>query len=98
VHNAVKHAGAKQITIRLAAVNGETVLSVKDDGIGLPSGVVEESKGMGLRIMRYRAGMIGGTLDIHNGLDGGAVVSCAFPTVESPAFSHPNRDQQTVRT
>jgi len=89
VHNAGKHAGAKQITIRLAAVNGNNVLSVMDDGIGLPSGAVDESKGMGLRIMQYRARMIGGTLKIGNGPDRGAIVTCAVPTAEWPVSSPP---------
>jgi PAS domain S-box-containing protein len=87
VHNAVKHAGAKQITIRLAAVNGDNVLSVMDDGIGLPSGTANEPKGMGLRIMQYRARMIGGTLDIRNNPDGGAIVTCLFPAAKQPAAS-----------
>jgi PAS domain S-box-containing protein len=87
VHNALKHAGAKQITIRLASVNGDTVLSVMDDGIGLPSGGINEPKGMGLRIMQYRARMIGATLDIRNGANGGAIVTCFFPAAELTAPS-----------
>ena len=89
VHNAVKHAKAKQITIRLAAVNGDIAVSVMDDGIGLPPGVANEPKGMGLRIMQYRARMIGGTLEIRNSPDGGAIVTCSVPAAEWPASSHP---------
>ncbi|HXI84297.1 MAG TPA: MASE1 domain-containing protein [Verrucomicrobiae bacterium] len=96
VHNAVKHAGAKQITIRLAAVNGDKVLSVMDDGIGLPSGGDNEPKGMGLRIMQYRARMIGGTLDVRNNVDGGAIVTCSFPAAKQPATSDPQPPVETV--
>jgi signal transduction histidine kinase len=88
VHNAVKHAGAKQITIRFSAVNGDNVLSVVDDGVGLPSGGGNEPKGMGLRIMQYRARMIGGTLDVRNSVDGGAIVTCSYPAVERSGSSH----------
>jgi hypothetical protein len=39
-----------------------------------------ENRGMGVRIMHYRARIIGGTLEIRVGLDGGTVVTCAVPT------------------
>lgn len=81
VHNAVKYASAKQITIRLATVKNDTILSVMDDGVGFPSGVLNEPKGMGLRIMQYRARMIGGTLEIRNGFDG-AIIICTLPAVK----------------
>jgi PAS domain S-box-containing protein len=94
VHNSAKHAAAKQISIRLATINGDTVLSVADDGIGLPSGVVNQPKGMGLRIMQYRARMIGGILDIrNNSLAGGTIVTCSFPTAERST----SLDQQPAR-
>jgi len=89
VHNAAKHAKAKEISIRLTAVNGDMVLSVMDDGIGLPSEAVGEPEGMGLRIMQYRARVIGGTLEIRSGPDGGTIVSCSFPSTERPAPPHP---------
>ena len=78
VHNAVRHAAARQIEIHLARVNGNIALTVNDDGIGLPPNV-SEAKGMGLRIMQYRARMIGGTLDCRNGPDGGTIVTCSVP-------------------
>jgi len=96
VHNAVKHAGAKQITIRLAAVNGDRILSVMDDGVGLPSGGRNEPKGMGLRIMQHRARMIGGTLDVRNNIDRGAIVTCSFPAAEHPATSQSPSPGQAV--
>ena len=89
IHNAVKHGEASQITIHLARVHGQGVLSVMDDGLGLPSAVPGESKGMGLRIMQYRAHMIGATLDVRNGPGGGVIVTCTFPTGERPESSDP---------
>ncbi len=88
VHNAIKHARAKQITVRLAAANGDIVLSIMDDGIGLPSGGVNQRKGMGLQIMQYRARMIGGTLEVRNSPDGGAMVTCSFPAAQWSLSSH----------
>jgi signal transduction histidine kinase len=81
VHNVVKHAQAKKIIINLATANGHIVLTVKDDGIGFPANV-DEKTGMGLQIMQYRAQMIGGKLEFHNGPDHGAIVACFVPRGE----------------
>lgn len=75
VHNAVKHAGAKRIVIHLDSVDDNITLTIKDDGAGLPPDF-DKKAGMGLHIMRYRAHMIGGTLDVRNAPEGGAVVAC----------------------
>lgn len=80
VHNAIKHASAKRIVIRLAIVGGRIVLTIKDDGVGLPANV-DNSQGMGMRIMRYRAETVGGEVDVRNNPDGGgAIVTCSVPT------------------
>jgi signal transduction histidine kinase len=78
VRNAVKHAKPSEIVIRLSEQNSEVHLSVCDDGqeVGLPRDTVT---GMGLRIMRYRAGVIGGALTIGPGDQGGTVVTCILP-------------------
>ncbi len=78
VNNAVKHGRAQTIEIFLSHNDGRGILSVKDDGTGFvrpPS----SNTGMGLHIMNYRAGMAGGTVQIHPGTDGGTVVTCLFP-------------------
>jgi signal transduction histidine kinase len=78
VNNAVRHGKPGQILITLAAGAGDDgQLVVKDDGAGIP-GEAERGQGMGLRIMNYRAAMIGGSLDIQRRQDGGAVVTCRF--------------------
>jgi len=74
VSNAVKHGRAKNIRIRLTKAN----LTITDDGTGLQAPVKKE--GMGLRIMRYRAEMTGGTLKVENGRRKGVVVTCQFPS------------------
>ncbi|MFH1153535.1 MAG: cache domain-containing protein [Pseudomonadota bacterium] len=71
VHNAVKHAGADSISIRFSTRRGRSVLVVEDDGKGFARDVPH--KGMGLKIMQYRARRINGTLDIR-GRDGGGTV------------------------
>ena len=54
------------------------MLAVKDDGSGIRELNASQS-GMGLPIMRYRAGMIGGILEIARRGDRGTIVSCSFP-------------------
>ncbi len=65
VHNAVKHAQARQIRVELAAREGKLHLRVDDDGRGLPE-AGGGGGGMGLRIMGYRAHMIGGALAVRS--------------------------------
>lgn len=78
VHNAVKHGGAKTITIALSNGGDSGALIVEDDGAGI-SEMTGAEDGMGLRIMRYRAGLIGGRLQINRNARGGTVVRCVFP-------------------
>jgi PAS domain S-box-containing protein len=90
VYNAIKHARAKQITIHLATTDGQTSLIVQDDGVGLPP-TVNDSKGMGLRIMDYRAHMIGAQFDLRRGPNGGTIMTCSFPAgwAEAPPVVSP---------
>ena len=46
-----------------------------------------ENRGMGVRIMHYRARIIGGALEIRLGPDGGTVVTCAVPTGQTSPSS-----------
>jgi len=78
VSNAIKHGRAKRILIRLKEDRGRMILSVIDDGSGFPA-QLPKSKGMGLRIMRSRAGMIGGTLAFERNAGGGASVTVTAP-------------------
>jgi PAS domain S-box-containing protein len=78
VNNAIKHAHAKHITISLSAISEQGTLEVSDDGPGLPDALPLES-GMGLRIMSYRANMIGGGCDVARNGKGGTQVTCLFP-------------------
>jgi signal transduction histidine kinase len=75
VSNAIKHGKATQISIALSERGDKLALFVSDNGVGFPQPIPRE-KGMGLRIMQSRAGMIGGTLTTENNPDGGARVVC----------------------
>jgi signal transduction histidine kinase len=54
------------------------VLSIKDDGVGLPQ-PLPEKRGMGLRIMAHRASMISATFTARRQEMGGTLVTCVLP-------------------
>ena len=75
VTNAIKHGSPKRIVITLTQTPVRLNLAIKDDGIGLPP-QPPKKPGMGLSIMRYRAGIIGGSLTVQRGTAGGTIVEC----------------------
>lgn len=84
VANAVKHANCSRISIALARAVGELVLEVADDGRATVPGVAPAA-GLGLGIMMHRANLIGGTLRVAGGPNGGMQVVCRVPESEVPA-------------
>ncbi len=78
ISNAIRHGKAKRIVISLARAAERVTLIIKDNGSGVRKDPVR-AKGMGLRIMQYRARMIGATLSVQNEAEGGASVSCSVP-------------------
>lgn len=77
VNNAIKHGGAQNVTLRLSMDQGYGILSIVDDGSGIPDD--RNSQGMGLHIMSYRSAMIGGRLEISRNPERGTTISCLFP-------------------
>jgi signal transduction histidine kinase len=78
VSNAVKHGKASRVEIALNALPNELTLAVKDNGSGIPADV-GHAKGMGLRIMQYRAAVVGGSLTVQGKPNGGTTVVCSIP-------------------
>ena len=76
VTNAIKHGKARHIDIALIASGRNVVLQVSDDGVGLPRKPSLKKQGMGLRIMSYRAGVIGGLLLVQSKPGAGVEVVC----------------------
>ena len=83
VRNAFKHGKARRIDIGLTARDGAVSLSVNDNGIGLP-GDASRRNGLGLRIMRYRAEVIGGALKVEPRPCGGTRVVCTVTEALAP--------------
>jgi signal transduction histidine kinase len=87
--NAIKHGKAKRIDIRLEAGPGKIILSVQDDGAGLPARQARDhgANGFGLPIMDCRARALQGSLALRSRKGGGTLLVCAIPRgpVRSPA-------------
>ena len=86
ITNAVKHSQAKRIRVSLTANTDWLVLTVRDDGIGLPARPKKKT-GMGLPLMQYRARTIGATLELRSQPGEGTTVLCRL---RNPALKDRN--------
>jgi signal transduction histidine kinase len=79
--NSAKHAAPKQIAIQLAMNGPELILSIIDDGVGFPDELAYQ-QGLGLRLMRHGAALIGATFDIRRNDGRGTIATCrlSIPT------------------
>ena len=75
VTNAVRHGGARHVMVLIEHRPAGVMMTVQDDGRGLPGGQPPRG-GLGLRIMQYRARMIGAWLTVGNRDEGGVQVAC----------------------
>lgn len=83
LHNAIQHADASEIAVRLTQYPDRLRMTVTDDGRGIAGGsdlrrFVAEGH-FGLAGMRERAAMIGGHLEVQSALDYGTVVILEVP-------------------
>lgn len=76
VTNALKHGHARRIVIGLSSTPGRIVLKVRDDGKGFKLGARPARRGLGLRIMTYRAGMVSGMMTVRARSHGGTEAIC----------------------
>ncbi len=77
VANATKHARPGRIVIELDAVDGEMRLNIFDDGVGF--GAACETNGLGLKMMRHGAGLIGANFSAARRNPAGTIISCVLP-------------------
>jgi PAS domain S-box-containing protein len=78
VTNALRHSGATHVTVGLHTAGGTTELRIRDDGTGFTQPTDGPPGGLGLKLMRYRAGLIGARLRVDTGPTG-TVVTCTLP-------------------
>src|SRR5215211_2226027 len=76
--NVARHAGAGRVTVSLVSTPDAVRLIVRDDGRGFDPSRVKGDR-HGIVGMRERVGMIGGSLEVKNGPDGGTSVEVTVP-------------------
>lgn len=83
IHNAVKHAAARNIEIRITNARGRLTAEVKDDGGGFdamdPTGQPEVMEGFGLFDIKEKINHLGGSLDILSSPGAGTRVRMTVP-------------------
>jgi len=86
ISNAIKHGKASRVSVLLARRGAELILRIKNDGVPFQT---ERDSGnrLGLRIMNYRAHLIGGELNIRAVGNSGTLVSCVLPYLNGTAVS-----------
>jgi signal transduction histidine kinase len=80
--NVARHAGAKNVEIKLEVRNGDVYLSIQDDGRGLaaePRNGGSSKGGLGLIGMRARARSAGGDMDVRSRLGEGVRIEVRAP-------------------
>ena len=82
VTNAVKHGNASEVDLILDANDEYVTLEVHDNGKGFPKNWREHA-GMGMKILQFRARLVGGTLEVYDRESGGTILRCTIPKKES---------------
>jgi signal transduction histidine kinase len=77
IHNAIEHGKAAHIVVALAHHDALS-LTIRDDGIGIPP-EKQRTPGSGLRLMAYRARIIGATFSIASAAPTGTLVRIDLP-------------------
>ncbi len=78
--NVMKHAAATSVTVRVDREGDSLDISIDDDG----RGITRSSGGHGLRGIRERAELYGGTLDVAQSSRGGVRIAARLPIGASP--------------
>lgn len=83
IGNAFKHGKATEIRVELMRDRNKMILTVRDNGSGIPE-EASRKQGIGLHIMRYRAGAIGGQVRIAPDAGKGSVVTLTYDGGPAP--------------
>jgi signal transduction histidine kinase len=78
LHNVVKHAAARQVTLSIDHVKGALRLRITDDGKGFDAATVPDGH-LGLAGMRARAAKIGAKLEVQSTSGAGTTIEVTVP-------------------
>jgi PAS domain S-box-containing protein len=78
ITNAMKHSKGASVIVRVQRLTDACELSVRDDGDGFPARA-SVAQGRGLNIMKHRARLINGEIEVKPAQPRGTAVICRFP-------------------
>lgn len=81
--NASRHARASRVSVVLRCAQDATRLEIRDDGIGIPTGT---QGGYGLRGLRERAQLLGGSVSVEGSPGCGTVIDLVVPHEKEGAW------------
>ena len=87
LHNVVKHAQARNVSVLLSRRDHHAMLVIEDDGRGFQSGrpvAPQSASGFGLVSMRERATLVGGELEIDSTPGAGTSIFVRVPLPANP--------------
>ncbi len=88
VNNALRHGKPSLIQIVLKRLSPtHAALLIKDDGVGMMQSSRSPRSGIGLRVMGYRADLIGAELKIDSKPRKGVTITCLYPLGQKPPVS-----------
>lgn len=87
--NVARHSQAQSVEVALQAQDGQIVLTVADDGVGLPEQALQRAGSFGLMGLRERAQGLGGTIDVGPRRGGGTRLTVRLPSHFAPAAESP---------
>jgi len=87
LHNVLKHAQARNVSVLLSRRDSHAMLVIEDDGRGFETGAAapQSANGFGLVSMRERATLVGGELEIDSTPGAGTSIFVRVPLPAVPA-------------
>lgn len=77
--NAARHSQASMVKVHLDLGNDFLRVSVDDNGKGFDAEILKDSKNLGLKLIRERAEMLGGTFEVDSVVGSGAKITFTVP-------------------
>lgn len=78
--NIARHSNATEVKINISQSTDSILLSISDNGIGIPSRKLDSNSSIGIIGMKERASIAGGTLEFISGNGLGTEVRLSIPT------------------
>ncbi|UUZ57096.1 hypothetical protein LP419_07090 [Massilia sp. H-1] len=79
-----RHAGAHNVTMYLYRIDGQLLMSIRDDGRGITASDMEKAQSLGLIGMRERVWGMNGEISISSEEPPGTRIDIVLPLAEKP--------------